>query len=89
MKNQGREYRRSGVERRLKNEKVSKGEWKMEAVSPVPWSWNACDFRRKLGRAQGETDRSPLAPKQRSNVLDCCGAEVVFLEIMQTKIWNL
>jgi hypothetical protein len=32
MKNQGREYRRSGVERRLKNEKVSKGEWKMEAV---------------------------------------------------------
>lgn len=87
MKNQGREYRRSGVERRLKNEKVSKGEWKMEAVSPVPW--NACDFGRKLGRAHGETDRSPLAPKQRSNVLDCCGAEVVFLEIMQTKIWNL
>ena len=86
MKNQGREYRRSGVERRLKNEKVSKGEWKMEAVSPVPW--NACDFGRKLGRAHGETDRSPLAPKQRSNVLDCCGAEVVFLEIMQTRFFS-
>ena len=92
MKNQGREYRRCAVsmERRLRKEKVGKGEWKMEAGSPVPWSWNACDFRRrKLGRALGETDRSPLPPKQRGDVLDCCGAEVVFLEIMQTKIRNL
>ena len=92
MKNQGREYRRCGVsmERRLRKEKVGKGEWKMEAGSPAPCSWNACDFRRrKLGRALGETDRSPLPPKQRGDVLDCCGAEVVFLEIMQTKIRNL
>lgn len=44
----------------------------MEAVSPVPWSWNACDFRRKLGRAH-EEDWQVSSPKRRSSVWTAVG----------------